>query len=165
MTDRMKAKGTAIGGYTPWGSTPAPNFHLSVDVSWMPDGLCTQSDPDEWYPDKGGSTYQAKQICRRCPVRQQCLDYALTTQQGHGVWGGYSERERRRLRSGETIAPVIRKPGQDLPKRRNEIRDERAELYRQGLTYRQMADTLGVSYDTIRQWASANGLRPNRAAS
>lgn len=66
-------------------------------ADWQDQALCAQSDAEAWFPEKGGSSRDAKKICGRCPVRAPCLDYALATRQQHGVWGGMSERERRRL--------------------------------------------------------------------
>jgi WhiB family redox-sensing transcriptional regulator len=65
---------------------------------WMPYSLCAQSDPEAWFPEKGGSTREAKKICGGCPVRDQCLKWALATDERFGVWGGLSERDRRKLR-------------------------------------------------------------------
>lgn len=70
---------------------------LHRDLTWQQDAHCTQSDPELWYPDKGRSTLDAKTICTACPVRAECLDYAVDTHQRFGVWGGLSEIERRRL--------------------------------------------------------------------
>lgn len=64
--------------------------------TWQERGLCNQVDPELWFPEKGGSTREAKQICAGCPVRTECLDYALTHDERFGIWGGLSERERRR---------------------------------------------------------------------
>lgn len=64
---------------------------------WVEDALCAQTDPDAFYPEKGGSTRHAKAICATCPVVAECLDYALTAGERHGIWGGKSERERRSL--------------------------------------------------------------------
>jgi WhiB family redox-sensing transcriptional regulator len=75
-------------------------------ADWRDSALCAQTDPDEFFPEKGGSTRDAKKVCRSCDVRTECLEYALETDQKHGIWGGLSERERRRLRRGE-IAPVV----------------------------------------------------------
>lgn len=69
------------------------------DSHWSLSGLCRQADPDLFFPEKGGSTRNAKQICAKCPVRRQCLEYAMATDQPFGVWGGLSEGERRRLRN------------------------------------------------------------------
>ena len=54
--------------------------------------------PDLFYPQRGGTARPAKLICEFCPVKQECLDYAIENGEKHGVWGGLSERERRRLR-------------------------------------------------------------------
>lgn len=64
---------------------------------WWWDGLCAETDPEAFYPEKGGTTEPAKRICARCPVIAQCLDHALATDEPHGIWGGMSARERRRL--------------------------------------------------------------------
>lgn len=74
-------------------ATPAPNWE---------DAACRQEDPDLFFPvGVIGSallqTEQAKQVCRRCPVRETCLEWALSTGQHTGVWGGLSEMERRVL--------------------------------------------------------------------
>jgi len=70
--------------------------------AWMAEGLCAQTDPDQFFPDKGGSTATAKRVCSACDVRPDCLEYALTTRERNGVWGGMSERERRRLTTTHT---------------------------------------------------------------
>ncbi len=64
---------------------------------WQDLGRCAESDPDLWFPDKGGPTREAKKVCRSCEVREECLAYALEHKILHGVWGGKSERERRRI--------------------------------------------------------------------
>jgi WhiB family redox-sensing transcriptional regulator len=60
--------------------------------------LCRQVDPDLWFPEKGGSTRDPKAICADCPIRPECLEYALEKDERFGVWGGMSERERRRIK-------------------------------------------------------------------
>lgn len=64
---------------------------------WRDLALCREADPDAWFPEPGNSAHAAKRICRRCPVRVECLTYALDTRQPDGVWGGKSERERHKL--------------------------------------------------------------------
>ncbi len=61
----------------------------------MDRGICHQIDPEMFFPDKGGSTREAKSICARCPVAAECLDYALDNDERFGIWGGLSERDRR----------------------------------------------------------------------
>ncbi|MGN7190838.1 WhiB family transcriptional regulator [Curtobacterium sp. MCBA15_004] len=67
-------------------------------LSWQVDSLCAQTDPEAFFPEKGGSTREAKKICGSCEVRTQCLEYALENDERFGIWGGLSERERRKLR-------------------------------------------------------------------
>jgi WhiB family transcriptional regulator, redox-sensing transcriptional regulator len=67
-------------------------------LSWQTDALCAQTDPEAFFPEKGGSTRDAKRICTTCEVKAECLEYALQNDERFGIWGGLSERERRRLR-------------------------------------------------------------------
>ena len=66
------------------------------DVGWQDQALCAQTDPEAFFPEKGGSTREAKRVCRGCEVRAECLEYALENDERFGIWGGLSERERRR---------------------------------------------------------------------
>ncbi|MEV6569976.1 WhiB family transcriptional regulator [Streptomyces sp. NPDC051577] len=70
---------------------------MSQHPDWTANGLCAETDPAEFFPDKGGSVARAKRVCFACDVRTDCLDYALTTDEQHGVWGGLTVRERQRL--------------------------------------------------------------------
>lgn len=65
---------------------------------WMLQARCLDADPEAFFPEKGGSTREAKRICAVCPVQQECLSYALENEERFGIWGGMSERERRRLK-------------------------------------------------------------------
>jgi WhiB family transcriptional regulator, redox-sensing transcriptional regulator len=67
---------------------------------WQDRALCAQTDPEAFFPEKGGSTREAKKICLGCEVRNECLEYALAHDERFGIWGGLSERERRRLKRG-----------------------------------------------------------------
>jgi len=67
-------------------------------LAWQGRALCAQTDPEAFFPEKGGSTREAKRVCAKCDVRQECLDYALDHDERFGIWGGMSERDRRRLR-------------------------------------------------------------------
>lgn len=67
-------------------------------AEWMAAAPCLGVDPDVFFPTRGQSVDQAKAICATCPAIVQCLDYALANNERHGVWGGRSERERRRIR-------------------------------------------------------------------
>src|SRR3712207_3201700 len=68
------------------------------DDSWRLDALCAETDPEAFFPEKGGSTREAKRVCSGCAVRAECLEFALTNDERFGIWGGLSERERRRVR-------------------------------------------------------------------
>ena len=65
---------------------------------WQERALCAETDPESFFPEKGGSTREAKRICSGCEVRQECLEYALAHDERFGIWGGLSERERRKLK-------------------------------------------------------------------
>ena len=69
-----------------------------VELSWQERALCAQTDPEAFFPEKGGSTREAKRVCLSCDVRGECLEYALANDERFGIWGGLSERERRRLK-------------------------------------------------------------------
>jgi WhiB family redox-sensing transcriptional regulator len=78
---------------------------LAVPGRWAARALCTQADPDAWFPDKGQRelTQLAKRICARCPVRAQCQEYALSGADiwggiATGIWGGATPQERDQLR-------------------------------------------------------------------
>ena len=68
------------------------------DLGWQERALCAQTDPEAFFPEKGGSTREAKKVCRSCEVRAECLEYALEHDERFGIWGGLSERERRRIK-------------------------------------------------------------------
>jgi WhiB family redox-sensing transcriptional regulator len=70
------------------------------EQEWQEKALCAQTDPEAFFPEKGGSTREAKRICLGCEVRDECLEYALAHDERFGIWGGLSERERRRLKRG-----------------------------------------------------------------
>jgi WhiB family redox-sensing transcriptional regulator len=70
------------------------------DEEWQERALCAQTDPEAFFPEKGGSTREAKRICQGCEVKDECLESALANDERFGIWGGLSERERRRLKRG-----------------------------------------------------------------
>ncbi len=67
-------------------------------LGWQERALCAQTDPEAFFPEKGGSTREAKKVCLSCDVRGECLEYALSNDERFGIWGGLSERERRKLK-------------------------------------------------------------------
>lgn len=74
------------------------NGHETTDATWREQALCTQMDPELWFPEVGENPRQAKLICSWCEVRSDCLAFALRANEQHGVWGGLSPWERNRLR-------------------------------------------------------------------
>jgi WhiB family transcriptional regulator, redox-sensing transcriptional regulator len=68
-----------------------------METDWMAQGKCRAMDPAIFFPSDGIGVQAAQRICAECPVRVACLEYALTDRVDHGVWGGTSERERRRM--------------------------------------------------------------------
>jgi WhiB family redox-sensing transcriptional regulator len=68
------------------------------DRSWQGRANCAGVDPDLFFPQRGASTREAKAVCGGCVVREECLEYALSNGEKFGIWGGLSERERRRVR-------------------------------------------------------------------
>ena len=79
--------------------SPISSALLITPPEWMEDALCAQTDPELFFPEKGGSTRGAKSVCRPCPVTVECLAYALEHEDRYGIYGGLSERERRKLKA------------------------------------------------------------------
>ncbi len=71
---------------------------IEEELNWQERALCAQTDPEAFFPEKGGSTREAKKVCLGCEVRGECLEYALQHDERFGIWGGLSERERRKLK-------------------------------------------------------------------
>jgi WhiB family redox-sensing transcriptional regulator len=93
------------GGVVERGERPYGEFGVFVELfdeteeqEWQERALCAQTDPEAFFPEKGGSTREAKRICQGCEVRAECLEYALGHDERFGIWGGLSERERRKLK-------------------------------------------------------------------
>lgn len=82
---------------------PAP-LTVAHDLLWRTHAACFESDPDLWFPESG-TAREARAICSSCPVRVDCLEWALSNGEGHGVWGGASERVRRHLRRHLNLSP------------------------------------------------------------
>jgi len=69
-----------------------------MDLSWRLRGACRGLDPDVFYPSSEEEDVQrAKVVCDRCVVQQQCLEFALDNRESEGIWGGATEKERRRI--------------------------------------------------------------------
>jgi len=84
---------SALGGEMNEISEP-----FTPDRGWQDNANCLGVDPDLFFPERGASTREAKEVCKGCVVRNECLEYALMNGEKFGIWGGLSERERRRLR-------------------------------------------------------------------
>src|SRR3954466_12359838 len=93
------ALGLAGQGFAGQGIAGLMGIRLEADAqSWQEQAPCAARHPQGFFPEKGGSTGEAKKICTGCEVKAQCLEYALSNDERFGIWGGLSERERRRLR-------------------------------------------------------------------
>ncbi|MBM3695366.1 MAG: WhiB family transcriptional regulator [Actinobacteria bacterium] len=78
------------------------------DLAWHDRANCQGANADLFFPERGASTRAAKAICRECQVRGECLDFALRSGEKFGIWGGLSERERRRVRRERQVAAARR---------------------------------------------------------
>jgi len=128
-------------------------LNITAPPEWMTGGVCAQVDPDLWFPEKGGSTREAKALCARCPVRPECLAYALAHDERFGVWGGASERDRRRLKRTTTTpqAASVRA----LDKRTGVIRQLATTL-----TDPEIAARLGCCSRTVLRIRRTGGIPP-----
>lgn len=87
------------------------NVSMGMETTWMATGNCNNHPPAVFFPSDGVGVEVAKKICATCPVKEQCLEYALEARIDHGVWGGASERQRRRLLKQRRVA--LRRPKVD----------------------------------------------------
>jgi len=71
---------------------------LHLETDWQSLAACAGADPDLFFPDRGEAAFAAKRVCAGCPARELCLAHALAFHEDHGVWGGTTPSERRRLR-------------------------------------------------------------------
>lgn len=81
------------------------------ELAWQDLANCRGADPDLFFPERGASTRTAKGICRECTVRADCLEFAIVSSEKFGIWGGLSERERRKIRRERSIAARQRQVG------------------------------------------------------
>lgn len=119
-----------------------------MTADWWQDALCAQVDIDIFFPDKGGSTKEAKFICNRCPVKSDCLDEALKVGERFGVRGGLSERERRKLQQPDEVVVPIQRRGRQIPA---ELEMQIRELLGEVKSVREISRTAGVSEKTVRR--------------
>lgn len=78
----------------------------TADAAWMLKAGCRELPPETFFPVDGGGVEGARRVCARCPVREECLEYALSHHIAHGVWGGTSERGRQRLQAARRAAAL-----------------------------------------------------------
>lgn len=129
---------------------------LVASRPWMEDALCAQVDTELFYPEKGGSTRNAKQTCMACPVREQCLDFALENDERHGIWGGASERERRVLARERGIErQPVRHPAAIS-------QDHVRGMYARGLNDVEIARELDCHPETVLRVRHRLGLAANK---
>jgi WhiB family redox-sensing transcriptional regulator len=99
------------GGFIIHKSIKISAIPITPDEDWHDYANCLGVDPDLFFPERGASTRESKEVCRGCEVRHDCLEFALQNGEKFGIWGGLSERERRRIRrirsqaNKATIAP------------------------------------------------------------
>lgn len=82
--------------------------------AWKLEGACIGHDPKIWFPTRGEDVEAARAICMTCPVRLSCAEYGMT--QKHGMWGGLSERQRRRIRRQRGIRLPAATSSEDVPR-------------------------------------------------
>ena len=81
----------------------------SDDLAWQDLANCRGADPDLFFPERGASTRTAKSICRECSVQAECLEFAIVSSEKFGIWGGLSERDRRKIRRERAASAAQRK--------------------------------------------------------
>lgn len=127
-----------------------------IDTStWRARAACRGADTNLFFPERGESTAAAKAVCAGCPVASECLDYALDTLEHHGIWGGLSERERRKVRRQRAAARRVSRTAGTVTVTAADIATEAARrdtvhrLYRSGMTAIAVAAATGMSESTV----------------
>ena len=83
------------------------NTAISIESVWMAAGKCADMSPNTFFPSDGSGVEVAQKICADCPSKEPCLEYALTNRIDHGVWGGTSERQRRRILRARRLGRMV----------------------------------------------------------
>jgi WhiB family redox-sensing transcriptional regulator len=128
--------------------TRLPTRKATATTAWMQDGLCRQVDADLFFPEGRGAAItvqakEAKKVCNLCPVRATCLNWAVTTGQSSGVWGGLSEDER---------IPLRREHTEQRQSSYARCIDAQALIERrvaEGKSHRQIGEELGVCHSAV----------------
>lgn len=79
-------------------------YELVRPPAWMEQALCTQTDPEAFFPERGCSARPALATCHGCPVEAECLAHAIANDERDGVWGGVTERHRRAMKPHGQVA-------------------------------------------------------------
>jgi WhiB family redox-sensing transcriptional regulator len=132
---------TALPSQLRWVAPPAP--YDPRKPAWASEGACLGADPDIFFPHRGADSKPAKAICAGCNVRPQSLDYTLTNAEKHGVWGGLSERERRKLR-GERR--------RQAPRPADPQRQQAQRMAGRGAPIATIAAALGITTRTVHRY-------------
>jgi WhiB family redox-sensing transcriptional regulator len=74
---------------------------------WRASALCAQTDPELFFPEMGDDGYEARQVCRVCPVKAECLEHALEHGEQFGIWGGMGKKKRRKLIQASEVRPEV----------------------------------------------------------
>ena len=111
---------------------------------WMRQAACADMNSDLFFSQRGASTDEAKAACRACPVRAECLAYAMNTGERFGIWGGLSERERRQLRRDRRRAAPTNSRQTDAVRAADRERKRRARALARGAA---VAEHYGISHD------------------
>lgn len=108
--ERERAKGNAMTKPAPVMPARSGNAYVQVATVPYPDAsqaLCTQADPELWFPDSPAAAHgKAVAICRACPVMQECLAWALATNEEFGIWGATTRTQRREIKRTAQQRPI-----------------------------------------------------------
>jgi WhiB family redox-sensing transcriptional regulator len=122
-------------------------------TDWLSNGPCRTEDPEIFFPVGDGKeaarkAAEAKAVCQRCPVQERCLQWALESRQDTGVWGGMSEKERRRLHGRK----AYRTRPDGLSVLEHIWRDRLPEFHQlaaRGLSPKEIAQQMGTNVQTV----------------
>jgi len=140
-------------------TTTAERIGVDPRDDWKASALCAEGDPDEWFPERNESPLAAQSICSRCPVRTECLEYAIVNDERYGVWGGTLPADREEIRKSRGIVRVPSRSEWDNEQRRrqaDEILADYESIVRAGLDTQPLADKLGCSKSNLHKrmaWA------------
>lgn len=82
---------------------------LAAAMNEHGDPVCSQTDPEEWFPEKGANNAQARKICNECPLKDPCLQFALLNNEPYGIWGGKSSKARQKMSGRAVGRPQMRR--------------------------------------------------------